>query len=145
MLSFSVRWVSQFHRKIWQQHVLLKMVFCKKKFQHVCTSVQLQLLSSKLDSPVIETLESVFFSLNECFSNVLITRESNFDERSGQLNKGAYILKWLLTKYHLYTSKYRWTKKSLYRPLLDTWYTEDWFWWFRFMASTTFWLHIKGK
>ena len=36
-------------------------------------------LSSKLDSPVMKILES------ECLSNVLITGESNFDEKNGQL------------------------------------------------------------
>ena len=40
--------------------------------------------SSKLDSPVIKTLESHFFTLSECPSNVLSTGESNFDERNGQ-------------------------------------------------------------
>ena len=51
------------------------------------------LLSSKLDCPVIKTLESIFFSSSECLSNILITGESNLDERSGQLNRGIYILK----------------------------------------------------
>ena len=52
------------------------------------------LLSSKLDFPVIETLESGFF----LFEWVLITGESILDESSGQLNKGAYTLKLLVTK-----------------------------------------------
>ena len=39
------------------------------------------LFSSKLDSPVIKTLETHFFTLSECVSNVLITGESNFDEK----------------------------------------------------------------
>ena len=51
------------------------------------------LLSSKLDSLVIETLKKHSFKLKNALSNVLITGESNFDERSGQLKKGAYILK----------------------------------------------------
>ena len=40
-------------------------------------------LSSKLYS-VIKTLERHFFTLSECLSNVLITGESNLDERIGQ-------------------------------------------------------------
>ena len=56
------------------------------------------LLSSKLDSPVIKTLERHSLKLKNPLSNVLITEESNFDERSGQLNRGAYILKLLVTK-----------------------------------------------
>ena len=78
------------------------------------------LLSSKLDSPVIKTEESLFFSFSECLSkldspvikilerhslklknmlsSVLITGESNLDEISGQLNRGAYMLKLLVTK-----------------------------------------------
>ena len=32
-----------------------------------------------------------FFSLRECLSNILITGESHLDERSGQLNRSAYI------------------------------------------------------
>ena len=48
------------------------------------------LLSSKLDSPLIKTLEKgFFFNLSECLSNILITEEFNLDERSGQLNRGA--------------------------------------------------------
>ena len=39
------------------------------------------LFSSKLDSPTIKTLETHFFTLSECVSNVLITGESNFDEK----------------------------------------------------------------
>ena len=42
-------------------------------------------LSSKLDSPVIKTLERHFFTLSECLSNNLITGESDLDERNGQL------------------------------------------------------------
>ena len=48
------------------------------------------LLLSKLDFSVIKTLESRFFSLSKYLSNILITEESNLDERSGQLNRGAY-------------------------------------------------------
>ena len=56
------------------------------------------LLSSKLDSPVIKILERHSLKLKNPLSNVLIKGESNFDERSGQLNRDAYILKLLLTK-----------------------------------------------
>ena len=56
------------------------------------------LLSSKLDSPVIKTLETLTQTKKNPLSNVLITGESNLDERSGQLNRGAYILKLLVTK-----------------------------------------------
>ena len=54
-------------------------------------------LSSKLVSPVIETLERHFFTLSECLSNVLITGESDFDERYGQhcvqLIRGSFLKK----------------------------------------------------
>ena len=40
--------------------------------------------SIRFNSPVIKTLERHFFTLSECLSNVLITRESNFDEINGQ-------------------------------------------------------------
>ena len=44
------------------------------------------LITTKLDCPVIKTLERHFFTLSECLSNVLITTgESNFDERNVQL------------------------------------------------------------
>ena len=39
---------------------------------------------SKLDFPVIKTLERHFFKLSECLSYVLITGESNFDEKNVQ-------------------------------------------------------------
>ena len=38
-------------------------------------------LSSKLDFPLIKTLERDFFTLSEQNSNVLITGKSNFDEK----------------------------------------------------------------
>ena len=50
-------------------------------------------LLSKLDSPVIKTLERHFFTLSECLSNVLITGESNLDERNGQLIRGSFLKK----------------------------------------------------
>ena len=51
------------------------------------------LSSSKVNSPVIKTLKSHFFELSECFSNVLITGESNFDENSVQLLRGSFLKK----------------------------------------------------
>ena len=59
-------------------------------------------------------------------SNVLITGESNLDERSGQLNRGAYILKIFVTKLVLYNldrfeygfSKYEVVKISYVYSLL---------------------------
>ena len=41
-------------------------------------------LSSKLDSPVIKTLEGHSLNLKKSFSDVLITGESNFDDRNVQ-------------------------------------------------------------
>ena len=59
----------------------LKYGFCKKSLLYEWTSDQLHIswpfLSSKLDSPLIKPL-------SECLSNVLITRESHFDERNSQ-------------------------------------------------------------
>ena len=46
--------------------------------------------SLKLDSPVIKTLERHFFELSECVSNVLITEESDFDEKSVQLTRVSF-------------------------------------------------------
>ena len=57
------------------------------------------LLSSKLDFPVLSKYwRGTHSNLKNPLSNALITGESNFDERSGQLKKGAYILKLLVTK-----------------------------------------------
>ena len=39
-------------------------------------------LSSKLDSPEIKTLERHSLNVKKCLSNILITGESNFDEKS---------------------------------------------------------------
>ena len=55
-------------------------------------------LSSKLDSPVIKTLERHFFTLNGCLSNGLISEESNLDERNGQLIRGSFLKKYFLKK-----------------------------------------------
>ena len=49
-------------------------------------------------TPDLACIQSGFFSLSECLSNILMTGEFNLDERSGQLNRGAYILKLLVTK-----------------------------------------------
>ena len=77
----------------WQH--LLKMVFCKKLFQQVCTFVQIRIsCNQNIGETHTQTKKKSLF-------NVFITGESNLDERSGQLNRGAYILKLLLTKYHL--------------------------------------------
>ena len=51
------------------------------------------LITTKLDCPVIKTLERHFFTLSECLSNVLITGEFNFDERNGQLIRGSFLNK----------------------------------------------------
>ena len=51
------------------------------------------LFSLKLDSPVIKTLEIPFFTLSECLSNVLITGESNFNEKSVQLPRVSFVKK----------------------------------------------------
>ena len=40
--------------------------------------------SSKLDSPVIKTLETHALNVKKCISNVLITGDSNFDVKNGQ-------------------------------------------------------------
>ena len=42
-------------------------------------------ISSKLDSPVIKTLERHSLNVKKCLSNVLIKGESNLDKRNGQL------------------------------------------------------------
>jgi hypothetical protein len=55
-------------------------------------------ISSKLDSPVIKTLERHFFTLSECLSNILITEESDLDERNGQLIRDISLQKFLLKK-----------------------------------------------
>ena len=70
----------------------LKCRFCKKLLLYECNSDQLPtFFSSKLDFPVIKRLERDFFTLSEFTSNVFITRESNFYERSGQLIRVAFV------------------------------------------------------
>ena len=51
------------------------------------------LFSSKLDSPVIRTLETHSLNVKKCVSNVLITGESNFDKKSAQLLRGSFLKK----------------------------------------------------
>ena len=41
-------------------------------------------LSSKLDSPVSKILERHKLNVEKCLSNILITGESNFDDKNGQ-------------------------------------------------------------
>ena len=55
------------------------------------------LLSSKLD-PQNQNIGEALTQTKKIHSNVLNTRESNLDERCGQLNRGAYILKLLVIK-----------------------------------------------
>ena len=66
----------------------LKYGFYKKLFLYEWTSDQLNIywpfFSSKLDSPEIKTLERHSLNVKKCLSNVLITGESNFDEKNGQ-------------------------------------------------------------
>ena len=50
------------------------------------------LVSSKLDSPVIKTLEKHSLNVKKCVSNVLITG-SNFDETSVQLPRVSFVKK----------------------------------------------------
>ena len=67
----------------------------------ICMHFSCPLLSYKLDSPVIKILERHSLKIKNPLSNVLIRVESNLDERSGQLNRGAYILELLVTKFVL--------------------------------------------
>ena len=59
----------------------VKYQFCYKEFQNICNSVQLNtsstFFSSRLEYPVIKTLEWIRFS-----SNQNIEGESNFDEKN---------------------------------------------------------------
>ena len=74
------------------------MDFLRSYFFKNETLISFPFLSSKLDTPVIKTLEKHFFTLSECLSNVLITEESNFDERNAQLIRGSFLKKYLLKK-----------------------------------------------
>ena len=60
------------------------------------------------DSPVIKTLERRSLNVKKCLFNVLITGESNFDERNGQRIRGSFLKKWLLKKIHTLND---WMKK----------------------------------
>ena len=55
-------------------------------------------LSSKLDSPVIKILERHSLKPKKSALQCFDYKESNLDERSGLLNRGAYILKLLVKK-----------------------------------------------
>ena len=58
-------------------------------------NTSLTFFSSKLDSPVIKTLETIRLSSNQNIGE----GESNFDEKTCvQLNRVAYILELLVTK-----------------------------------------------
>ena len=46
--------------------------------------VEKHFFSSKIRFSCNENIGETFFALSECLSNVLITGESNFDERNGQ-------------------------------------------------------------
>ena len=67
-----------FDQEVRESIPLLKYGFFKK------LNISQPFLSSKLDSPVIKTLERHFLNVKKYLSNVLITGESNFDERNGQ-------------------------------------------------------------
>ena len=41
------------------------------------------------------TLQETLFTLSECLSNILITGESNFDERNGQLPRVSFGKKYV--------------------------------------------------
>ena len=79
-------------RNSWKSTKVLSN-FVTSNFNMYAPLFRCPLLSSKLDSPVIKTLESGFFKFewvpHQYFD---LTGESNLDERSGQLNRGAYIL-----------------------------------------------------
>ena len=49
--------------------------------------------------------ETLFFTLSACLSNVLITRESNFDEKSVHLLRGLFVIE--VTSYKIHTLKLR--------------------------------------
>ena len=74
-------------------HTYIKYGFCKSYFFTNETLGSWTLFSSKLDSPVIKTLETHSLNVKKCVSNVLITGEYNFDEKSVQLPKVSFIKK----------------------------------------------------
>ena len=71
--------------KVW---IFLRSYFFKNEFLIKCP-----FLSSKLDSSIIKTLERHSLRAKKSFSNVLITGESNLDERNGQLIRGSFLKK----------------------------------------------------
>ena len=67
------------------------MDFLRRYFLKNEPLISCPFLSSKLDSPVIKTLERHFFTLCKCLFDVLITGESNLNERNGQLIRGSFL------------------------------------------------------
>ena len=67
----------------------LKYGFFKKLFLYKSVA---HFFHPKLDSPVIKILEKNFI-LSDCLSNVLITWESNLDERNGLLIRDSFLKK----------------------------------------------------
>ena len=56
------------------------------------------LFSSKLDFPGIKTLETHALNVKKCVTNVLISGESNFDEKCVQ-PQISFVKKYLFTKF----------------------------------------------
>ena len=50
-------------------------------------------VGSKLDSPIIKTLETHSLNVKKCVSNVLITGEFNFGEKSVKLPRVSFVKK----------------------------------------------------
>ena len=72
----------------------LKYRFRKKSFLYEWNSGQLPISFIKIRFSCNQnTEETLFFTLNECLSNVLITGESNLNERNGQLPRVSFIMK----------------------------------------------------
>ena len=69
----------------------LKYGFCKKLLRYECNSDQLPIFSLKLDFSVSKILERLSLIVKNILSNVLITGKSNFDEKSGQLVRVAFL------------------------------------------------------
>ena len=75
------------------------MNFVKNYFFTNAALTSCPFLLSKIDFPVIKTLvKHSLHSMQKNVSNVLITQESNVDERSGQLIRVAFVKRQLLTK-----------------------------------------------
>ena len=67
--------------------------FVRSHFNMYAPLFSCPLLSSKLDSLVIKTLKRNSLNVKKCPSNVLITGESNFDEKNAQLIRGSFLKK----------------------------------------------------